>query len=282
MGDVISDPFHVGNGVRQGGILSPFLFNLYMDNLSDKLNLSDIGCITGNTRVNHLMYADDLVIFSPYSGGLSALLKICEGYGIENDIKFNSKKTVLLAMKPNNQCLLSFPEFYLNGELLRYNSEAKYLGHFITDNMYDDKDIRRQCGSLYGQGNSLKSKFSMCSVGVKIKLLKSYCTSFYTAQLWWHYHKYSMQKLKVAYNDILRTVLSLPRFHSASQLFVNHNVPSLGAVLRNLIFKFMCRLDKSANSIIKSLVNPLVSDVRYTSKIWNHWHKALYVHFDNG
>ncbi len=31
-------PFHVTNGVRQGGILSPFLFNVYMDELSNRLN----------------------------------------------------------------------------------------------------------------------------------------------------------------------------------------------------------------------------------------------------
>lgn len=33
-GDTVSTPFSVGNGVRQGGILSPGLFNLYMDDLS--------------------------------------------------------------------------------------------------------------------------------------------------------------------------------------------------------------------------------------------------------
>ena len=37
-GSSVSEPFHVSNGVRQGGILSPFLFNLYMDGLSDNLN----------------------------------------------------------------------------------------------------------------------------------------------------------------------------------------------------------------------------------------------------
>ena len=68
-GDVYSDRFHVGNGVRQGGILSPFLFNLYMDELSCRLNKCNIGCMCGDLRVNHLMYADDLVVFCPYSGG---------------------------------------------------------------------------------------------------------------------------------------------------------------------------------------------------------------------
>ena len=49
----------MSNGVRQGGILSPFLFNVYMDDLSVNLKKCPTGCIAGGTVVNHLMYADD-------------------------------------------------------------------------------------------------------------------------------------------------------------------------------------------------------------------------------
>jgi len=55
----------VSNGVRQGGTLSPILFNLYMDELSRRLNDCNTGCMIGGMLVNHIMYADDLVIFSP-------------------------------------------------------------------------------------------------------------------------------------------------------------------------------------------------------------------------
>jgi len=33
-----SEPFHVSNGVRQGGVLSPYLFAVYLDDLSNELN----------------------------------------------------------------------------------------------------------------------------------------------------------------------------------------------------------------------------------------------------
>ena len=70
--NIISDPFTVTNGVRQGSILSPYLFNvLYMDELSDTLNKEQIGCCGGNKIINHLMYADDLVITAPSSAGLN-------------------------------------------------------------------------------------------------------------------------------------------------------------------------------------------------------------------
>ena len=65
--NVISSGFGVSNGVRQGGILSPYLFCVYMDDLSIKLNDIKVGCTIGTTLINHLMYADDLVL-SPNMG----------------------------------------------------------------------------------------------------------------------------------------------------------------------------------------------------------------------
>ena len=42
-GNIVSSSFCVSNGVKQGGILSPTLFNVYMDSLSASLNSTDIG-----------------------------------------------------------------------------------------------------------------------------------------------------------------------------------------------------------------------------------------------
>ena len=55
-GHCISNSFNV----RQGGVLSPQLFNVYIDGLSDILNKSTIGGSLGGKRINHLLYADDL------------------------------------------------------------------------------------------------------------------------------------------------------------------------------------------------------------------------------
>ena len=56
----MSDSFSFSNGVRQGGILSPCLFGVYMDDLSKKLNNVNVGCFMGTELINNLMYADDL------------------------------------------------------------------------------------------------------------------------------------------------------------------------------------------------------------------------------
>ena len=75
--NVISSSFRVSNGVRQGGILSPYLFYVYMDDLSNKLNDIKVDCMIGAILINHLMYADDLVLLSHSAMGLSLLLSVC-------------------------------------------------------------------------------------------------------------------------------------------------------------------------------------------------------------
>jgi len=45
----------VSNGVRQGGVLSPYLFVVYLDDLSNELNNIKAGCYIGEVLLNHLM-----------------------------------------------------------------------------------------------------------------------------------------------------------------------------------------------------------------------------------
>ena len=82
MGKCYVKCFTVNNGVRQGGVLSPYLFNVYMDGLSEMLNSCQTGCYSGVSMVNNLMYADDLVLLSPCKIGVSRLLKCCDDYAV--------------------------------------------------------------------------------------------------------------------------------------------------------------------------------------------------------
>ena len=77
-GNTCSTKFLVTDGVKQGGILSPCLFNVYMNNLSLSLNSSGIGGSLGDNIINQLCYADDLCLISLCSSGMLHLLDICD------------------------------------------------------------------------------------------------------------------------------------------------------------------------------------------------------------
>ena len=57
--------FNVCNGVKQGGVLSPVLFCVYIDGLLISLHRAGLGCHIGHMFVGVLAYADDLVLLAP-------------------------------------------------------------------------------------------------------------------------------------------------------------------------------------------------------------------------
>ena len=73
---VVSGCFSVGNGTRQGGVLSPYFFSRYIRGLLQSISASHIGCYIGCMPVNILAYADDIVMLSPSWRGLQTLI-IC-------------------------------------------------------------------------------------------------------------------------------------------------------------------------------------------------------------
>ena len=59
-----SNPLAVLSGVRQGGLLSPAFFNLYVDVFPQSLRQSHVGCYLRQAFMGCIMYADDMLLIS--------------------------------------------------------------------------------------------------------------------------------------------------------------------------------------------------------------------------
>ena len=77
-GPAMSSHFSIGNGVKQGDILSPILFTIYIDNLIIQLRNLNIGCKSGKSFLGVFGYADDLTVLCPSLAGLKQMLNVCE------------------------------------------------------------------------------------------------------------------------------------------------------------------------------------------------------------
>ena len=118
----------------------------------------------------------------------------------------------------------------------------------------------------------------MCSVSVKWKLFNSYCASMYrpySSLVWLNYKKMSICKLQITSQNILKMNIGLSKYESTSATCAITNTQCCQSVIRNLVYTFVCRLDKSNNTIVKALLS---SSIVYSSRIRSHWRGLIYVH----
>ena len=80
--------------------------------------------------INHLFYADDAVIMAPSPAALQLLLDICDRFAQSNDMVYNAKKTVCMAILPKRLKKINVPNLYLTVSCLKWVHEHKYLGLF--------------------------------------------------------------------------------------------------------------------------------------------------------
>ena len=271
-GSTTSEFFNVSNGVRQGGILSPYLFIVYIDDLSNMLNSAGIGCHIHNCCINHVFYADDICVIAPSPSGLQGLLNICAKFGLETDVEYNPIKSLCMVFKPRG-FKLKCPDIYMNVNKLAYVKEAKYLGVIICNDLKDDGDILRHLRNCYARSNSIIRKFHHCSVGVKLHLFHAYCCTTYCCQLWVNFNKGSYLKAKVAYNNMRRRILGYSRRDSASGMFASNAIDTFDALLHKNIYGLKKRILNINNDLIRVMYNCFEI---VNGPMWISWANSLY------
>ena len=163
----------IAKGVKQGGVLSPILFGIYMDHLIKRLKDRNIGCKIGNNFVGVVCYADDLSLISPTLTGLKCMLDICENYADEYKILFNASKSQLLHFtKSNTQEKITLE--MNNNKTIESTDKCVYLGiplHACTLN----NDMTSTVRDFNRSVNNLLADFSLVDSNTLSVLFDSYC-----------------------------------------------------------------------------------------------------------
>ena len=93
---IFSNSWKICQGVRQGGVTSAFLFNLYIDDILTILSCCKVGCYLGINRINCQAYADDIVLLSPSVSSLQFLINKISFLLDGHKLCINTDKTVAM------------------------------------------------------------------------------------------------------------------------------------------------------------------------------------------
>ena len=140
-GSTVSKPFHVGVGLRQGCVLSPLLFIVYM-NWINKRSQADECATIGNCKISRLLFEDDLVLLSSTESGLQRALNSFADACSTAGMKISTAKTEVLHLSRNpDQCVLQ-----VNGATLKQVEKFKYLGVAFTSDGRQDEELPSRIG----------------------------------------------------------------------------------------------------------------------------------------
>ena len=216
-GEELSDWFSIKAGVRQGGILSPDFYSIYVDDLLHVLKKCRKGCYFLSQFAASFFYADDMVILAPSIRGLKALLSICGDYCADWDICLNSKKSKCLYFGKRTN--IEHP-VTLNGSLIEWVDEWIYLGVTLKSAKSFDCSIKERVKKFFRCANAIFRIDGKPNDMVLLHLVETHCVPIltYACEVIHVSNRDENRQLRVAYNSLFRKIFQYRWSESVSAL----------------------------------------------------------------
>ena len=132
IGDKISSEFSVNLGVKQGCVLSPLLFNIFLSDLPKIFERPECQPIKINDfrRLGSLIWADDVVLLSESDNGLQEMISKLGLYAISNHLEVNEEKTKALVFNKTGRFIKAV--YKIGDKFIHCTKSYKYLGFIFT------------------------------------------------------------------------------------------------------------------------------------------------------
>jgi hypothetical protein len=166
--------FNIKAGVRQGGIMSPLLFNVYMDVLFQKVKQHRAGCYLYGLFTSCLFYADDILLISHSCSVMQDMLNLCHLFSVEFDLQFNTKKCSF--MRIGSRYNKPIKDFILGSDVIKRADCITYLGICFSEGKSLKFSYATAKANFYRAFNSLYQKCATANNEVFLMyLLKTIC-----------------------------------------------------------------------------------------------------------
>ena len=135
---LVSDPFQVHRGVKQGSVLSPILFAIVMDDLLKDFN-NDPSCLSiRGLHVGSAAHADDIRICNISHESIQAQASAIYNFTTKSSLSLNSSKTEIIHMSLHP---LQLENIVIHNSIVTVKKEAKCLGIWCTQNLSSSTSI---------------------------------------------------------------------------------------------------------------------------------------------
>ncbi|MES9879586.1 MAG: reverse transcriptase family protein, partial [Sedimenticola sp.] len=182
-----SEVFPVMQGVRQGGIISTWMYLLYVDELLNTLQDSEYSASIASIKCGNPTLADDIALVCPSIHCLQQLLDIVYTYSVKWRYTLNPSKCKILAF--TNKKLVNLKQVKLGNEIIAYHEEATHVGIQLNRSLNSSTSIEARCrksrASLFSILNSYNLSTNVNPLTIASILNKvTIPVLLYGAELW--------------------------------------------------------------------------------------------------
>ena len=263
----MSDYFECPVGLKQGCMLSPRLFTIFISEISRVLNdkcSNGIQFLSNFDIIHHLFFADDVILVSDTVQGLQQKLNILEQQSNRLGLKINLEKTKIIVFRKGG-FLSKYEHWFYEGNKVDVVNSYKYLGFDFTTKMSMQSSISSFVIKSKSALNSLTRSLNAIDCNNMHIFFKLFDTQVvpilsYSCELW---GVYNIKEIEIVHTLAIKRFLNVSVHCSNSivyaetgrfPLYINHTIRSIQYWFKLLKMPHS-RISKQAYLMLKAQSN---------------------------